>query len=97
MTEVYGIQYADEAAADVRSLRAFDRAKVLEAIELHLTAQPKAVSRNRIKAMEQPFWSQYRLRVDEFRVYYDVDDENETVFVLRVLEKGTGATPEAPT
>jgi mRNA-degrading endonuclease RelE of RelBE toxin-antitoxin system len=43
--------------------------------------------------MAQPFWSQYRLRVDEFRVYYDVDDDHRVVNVLRVLMKTTDQTP----
>ncbi len=46
--------------------------------------------------MEQPFWSEYRLRVDEFRVYYDVDEESRVVNVLRVLEKGTETMPQIP-
>jgi len=52
------------------------------------------VSKSRIKAMLQPFWSQYRLRVDEFRVYYDVDEDHLIVNVLRVLMKTTDQTPE---
>ena len=71
----------------------FDQRKVLEGIEIHLTHQPKFVSKSRIKAMAQPFWSQYRLRIDEFRVYYDVDDDHRTVNVLRVLMKTTDQTP----
>ncbi len=43
--------------------------------------------------MAQPFWSQYRLRVDEFRVYYDVNDDQRTVNVLRVLIKTTDPMP----
>jgi len=50
--------------------------------------------RSRIKAMRQPFWSQYRLRIDDFRVYYDVDDDTGEVHVLRVLVKTTQTTPE---
>ncbi len=44
--------------------------------------------------MAQPFWSQYRLRIDDFRVYYDVEGAQPTVNVLRVLKKGTGSTPQ---
>jgi mRNA-degrading endonuclease RelE of RelBE toxin-antitoxin system len=44
--------------------------------------------------MSQPFWSQYRLRVDEFRVYYDVNDNDRIVNVLRVLMKTTDQTTE---
>ena len=53
--------------------------------------------RSRIKAMRQPFWSQYRLRIDDFRVYYDVSETPRAVSVLRVLEKTTQGTPEKPT
>ena len=70
----YKIRYANEAVDDVRGMRKFDQRKVLEGIEIHLTHQPKFVSKSRIKAMAQPFWRQYRLRVDEFRVYYQSDD-----------------------
>ena len=94
MNEPYEIDYADEASADIRALRAFDLRKILAGIKTHLTYQPKTVSRSRIKAMVQPFWSQFRLRVEDFRVYYDVDDEQPRVHVLRVLKKTTLSTPE---
>jgi mRNA interferase RelE/StbE len=97
MSEPFDIRYAALAAADVRALRAFDQRKVLDAIEEHLTYEPKRTSKSRIKAMEQPFWSQFRLRVDDCRVYYDVDGENRVVHVLRVLKKGTEPTPQDPT
>jgi mRNA-degrading endonuclease RelE of RelBE toxin-antitoxin system len=94
MGEPYDIQYADEAVADLRALRAYDQRRILDGIERHLTFQPKFVSKSRIKAMVQPFWSQFRLRMDDYRVYYDVDDETRVVFVLRVLMKTNEPTPE---
>ncbi len=97
MAESHEIRYADEAVADLRPLRAFDQRKVLDGIQQHLTFQPKFISRSRIKLMDQPFWSQYRLRLDEIRVYYDVDDEARIINILRVLIKTTGTTPgESP-
>ena len=92
----YEIRYADAAAADIRQLRAFDRRRVLDAIEEYLAQQPGLESKSRIKAMAQPFWSQYRLRIDDVRVYYDVNESHLSVNVLRVLEKGTGSTPQTP-
>jgi mRNA-degrading endonuclease RelE of RelBE toxin-antitoxin system len=92
--EPYEIQYAAEAAADLRAMRPFDRRNVLDGIELHLLHQPKLVSKSRIKVMVQPFWSQYRLRISDFRIYYDVDDNDRVVNVLRVLVKTTDQTPE---
>jgi mRNA interferase RelE/StbE len=93
-SEPYEIQYASEAVADLRAMRPFDRRNILNGIELHLLHQPKFVSKSRIKAMIQPFWSQYRLRIDEFRIYYDVDGNDRVVNVLRVLRKTTARTPE---
>lgn len=95
MPDPYAIQYAPQAVSDVRALSAYDRAKVVGAIELHLPYEPTRESKSRIKRMTQPFWSQYRLRVDDFRVYYDVDEPQRRVNVLRVLQKGSGPTPEA--
>jgi len=93
-SETYEIQYADEAVDDLRGMRPFQRREVLDGIELHLRHQPTIRSRSRIKAMVQPFWSQYRLRVGDFRAYYDVNDEDLVVNVLRVLMKTTSQTQE---
>lgn len=92
----YEIEYAQEAVDDVDVLRAFDQRRILDGIEQHLGLQPTKVSRTRIKQMLQPFWSQYRLRVDEFRVYYDVDEDEHEVNVLRILAKESSETPEEP-
>jgi mRNA-degrading endonuclease RelE of RelBE toxin-antitoxin system len=54
------------------------------------------LSRSRIKRMKQPFWSQFRLRIEEFRVYYDVEAAKRSVTILRILRKDTHQTPEAP-
>ncbi len=88
----FRIEYFPGAIRDLSGLRGFDRQQILDAIPLHLTHQPKQESRSRIKRMSQPFWSEYRLRVGEFRVYYDVDETAQSVNVLRILEKGTAET-----
>src|SRR5271167_1088098 len=95
-TVPYDIQYAAEAVNDLKARRAFDQRRILDEIEIHLPHQPRTESRSGIKAMAQPFWSHFRLRVDDFRVYYDVADEPPVVSILRILEKGTGATPKGP-
>jgi mRNA-degrading endonuclease RelE of RelBE toxin-antitoxin system len=94
MADSFAIRYTVKALADIEGFRVFDQRRVLGAIVAHLNHDPKRVSRSRIKLMAQPFWSQYRLRADEFRVYYDVDEGARMVNVLRVLEKGTKPTPE---
>ena len=96
MSEPFDIRYAALAADDIRGLHRWMQRKVLDAIEEHLAYEPQRTSKSRIKAMEQPFWSQFRLRVDDLRVYYDVDAEGRAVNVLRVLKKGTEPTPQNP-
>jgi mRNA-degrading endonuclease RelE of RelBE toxin-antitoxin system len=93
----YEICYAEQAANDIRGLRAFDQRTVIDAIEQHLSHEPGRISKSRIKAMTQPFWSHFRLRIGDFRAYYDVDEERRTVNVLRVLKKATQSTPEEST
>ena len=96
-TEHFDIQLVPGAEEDMKALSAFNRSKVVEGLETHLRHEPAKASKSRIKLMEQPFWCQYRIRVEDFRVYYDVDQDKRTVKVLRVLEKGQGETPKEAT
>jgi mRNA-degrading endonuclease RelE of RelBE toxin-antitoxin system len=68
MADGYQISYSDEAFADLKALRIYDQRIVLDAIQVHLSFEPTKDSRSRIKTMAQPFWSQFRLRVNDFRV-----------------------------
>jgi mRNA-degrading endonuclease RelE of RelBE toxin-antitoxin system len=95
MAEPYDIRYSQEAVSDLGAVRAYDQRTIIDGIEQHLLYQPRVVSRSRIKEMLQPFWSQYRLRIEDFRVYYDVDEPAHVVNVLRILAKTTEPTPES--
>lgn len=68
----YEIVLAPQAVQDLRRLRAHARAEVKDAIETHLRYEPTKVSRSRIKRLKGLDQPQFRLRVDEFRVFYDV-------------------------
>ena len=81
----YEIKYSDEAVEQLRRLRAFDRATVLDNIEQMLRVNPTTESKARVKKLRQPAPTEYRLRVGEFRVYYDVTPE--TVYVIQILGK----------
>ena len=90
----FQLVYTNAARAEIKALRAYDRQRLVTTIESELRHQPTNISRSRIKQMTQPFWSQYRLRVDEFRVYFDVDEASQTVHILHVCPKTTESTPE---
>ena len=79
------IVLAPSAAEQLRELRADVRSRVRDAIELHLRHEPTKVSRSRIKRLRGLDRPQYRLRVDEVRVFYDVQDTQ--VQVLAVISK----------
>lgn len=90
----YEIEITNSARDDLDALSAFDRKAVVNGIEVHLKHQPRKESRSRIKKLIQPAISEYRLRIGEFRVYYDVIEDDMRVVVLRVLEKGRQTTPK---
>ena len=71
--------------ADLKKLCPFDRRAVLDTAERVLTSTPMQVSKSRIKRLRGTDSPQYRLRVGEFRVFYDVHAPE--VYVLRVLSK----------
>jgi mRNA-degrading endonuclease RelE of RelBE toxin-antitoxin system len=84
------IVFAPEAVQDLKRLSARDRSIIRDAIERHLRHEAEQVSRGRIKRLRGLSQPQYRLRVEEFRVFYDVSDD--AVEVLAVVHKsGTSA------
>src|SRR5512145_556125 len=81
----FEIVLAPEAVEDLRRLKANIRAAVRGALETHLRHEPTKTSRSRIKRLRGLSRPQYRLRVDEVRVFYDVS--GSTVEVLAIVAK----------
>ena len=86
----YEILFFSDAKDDLRSLKANVRAKILDAIEQHLHYEPEKESKSRIKRLKGLSSPQYRLRVDEYRVYYDII--TNTVEIIAVVLKERSAT-----
>lgn len=76
---------APEAVDDFRRLKANIRADVRTALETHLRHEPRKGSRSRIKALRGLHRPQYRLRVGEIRIFYDVTET--AVEVLAIVAK----------
>lgn len=76
---------------ELRALRAVDRAKIEDAIETYLRYEPDKVSKSRIKRLRGLISPQYRLRVDEHRLFYDIeyriDPKNHRVIILAIKHK----------
>jgi mRNA interferase RelE/StbE len=81
----YRVTFAPEARADYLALGAHTRAEVRDAVNRHLVHEPMKVSRSRIKRLRGTLKPQYRLRVGDVRVFYDI--HGNEVEVLAVVRK----------
>jgi mRNA interferase RelE/StbE len=81
----FAIVLAPEAVEDLRRMKARARTTVRTALETHLRHEPEKASRSRIKRLRGLRRPQYRLRVDDVRVFYDVS--GTTVEILAIVSK----------
>jgi mRNA interferase RelE/StbE len=81
----FEIILAPEAVEDLRGLKANVRADVRSGLETHLRHEPRKSSRSRIKRLRGLRKPQYRLRVGDVRIFYDVTET--TVEILAVVAK----------
>ena len=81
----YEIDFTEHAVQDYARLSARWRAIVRDGIEAYLRHDPRKESKSRIKRLRDVDWPEYRLRVDEVRVFYQV--EGSSVQILAVVFK----------
>ena len=85
----FKIIFSPEAVRDIRLLDAHKKAKVKDSIEIHLRHEPTKTSKSRIKKLRGLRRPEYRLRIDEIRVFYDVVDNR--VEILAIIPKSKAA------
>ena len=96
---MYRIHFARDVEKDLKNIPGYHRRRVLEAIKTQLTNEPTRPTHKRkllVKLIppwtaEPPIW---QLSVGEFRVFYDVAEEQTTVYVRAVRRKPPGKTTE---
>jgi len=86
MAKPYAINITDQAAKHLGGLSRYAQGIILDGIELHLRHQPTQEAR-RIKALRLNPVASWELRLGDYRVLYDVAEENRSVNVLVVGEK----------
>jgi mRNA-degrading endonuclease RelE of RelBE toxin-antitoxin system len=97
MGMAYQIELAERAVREMKAIRAFDRRRIVEDLKKQLAHEPSVATRNRKRleaiGFEQvsPIWE---LRVGEYRVFYDVDEVAQTVYVRAVRRKEPHQTTE---
>ena len=72
----YRIEYSPESEGHLRALTARQRAIVFDTIDEQLAHQPAVETRNRKPMRPNPL-APWELRIDDLRVYYDVEEEPE--------------------
>ncbi|MDI6801972.1 MAG: type II toxin-antitoxin system RelE/ParE family toxin [Thermodesulfovibrionales bacterium] len=85
----YEIILAPEAIQDLKLLDAYQRAKIKDLIEVHLRHEPTKISKSRIKRLKGLRHPQYRLKIDDFRIFYDIKEDN--VEILTIILKSKAA------
>ena len=78
----FEIRVAQTAERRLLAFAAYHRATIRAALETHLRHEPAKLSKSRIKRMRGLMRPQYRLRVDEFRVFYDIVDQEVQVIAI---------------
>jgi mRNA-degrading endonuclease RelE of RelBE toxin-antitoxin system len=79
-----------EAVEDLKQVNAQIRARVKDLLEVHLRHQPTKVSKSRIKRLKGLRHPQYRLRIDEIRIFYDVEENRVEILAIIPKSKATG-------
>jgi mRNA-degrading endonuclease RelE of RelBE toxin-antitoxin system len=88
----FSIEVSKTARKELKAIKLFERRRILEEIETQLETEPTKETRNRkplpnVKPgfeHNPPLWE---LRVGEYRVFFDVDEKANTVFVRAVRQK----------
>jgi addiction module RelE/StbE family toxin len=79
----YKIQFSRRADDDLQYFKVFEQRIIVQAIEEQLTQQPKVETRNRKPLSDNPVAS-WELRIQHYRVFYDVFDQEKTVKIAAI-------------
>ncbi len=79
----FELQFSQNAKEDLKSFKKTEQTSILDAIPEQLASEPLTETRNRkpLRANDLAAWE---LRIDRYRVFYDVDSENSIVFIRAV-------------
>jgi mRNA interferase RelE/StbE len=78
----FEIEFTATARDHLDELHAYWRAQIKDQIKTYLLHQPMQVSKSRIKRLRELDHPQYRLRIEDYRVFYDVDGNRVTVLAI---------------
>ena len=83
---MFALDITEDAIADVQLFRKYERQRIFDGIEAQLSQQPDLETRNR-KLLRPNALAEWELRLDPFRVFYNVDVANQSVTILAIGKK----------
>lgn len=82
---MFKIFFKPEAIRRLKTMKRFYAVALLDAMERHLREEPEKTSRTAIKRLRGHQDTAFRLRVGDYRVFYDVIEDR--VEILEILHK----------
>ena len=83
---MFEIKFTDQAIADLKLLKRADRRSILSKLETQLIDEPTAETRNRKKLRPNQL-AEWELRLGNFRIFYDVDQDHGLLKIQTVGHK----------
>ena len=83
MVSRFTIEITRTAHGHLAAFRKYDRNRILDGIKAQLTHQPNQETRNKKELRDNPI-SDWELRIDPFRVLYEVDEKSRLVTIVGV-------------
>lgn len=84
---MFKIVFKPDAMSRLKAMKRFYAVAILDAIERHLREEPERTSRTSTKRLRGHQETVFRLRVGDYRVFYDVmEDRVEIVQILHRSE-----------
>ena len=79
----FELRFSQDAKEDLKSFKKFEQTSILDAIPEQLASEPQTETRNR-KPLRTNDLAAWELRVDRYRIFYDVDSGNSIVFIKAI-------------
>lgn len=80
---MFAITLTDDALDDLKHLKKNEQVLILDTLTRQLEHEPTVETRNR-KPLRTNELSRWELRIDRFRVFYDVEDDDKSVLIKAI-------------
>jgi mRNA-degrading endonuclease RelE of RelBE toxin-antitoxin system len=81
------VEFTAPAVRELRAIRAAERADIIDQCRRLLSTNPTLTSKARIKRLTGGVFPPYRLRVGDYRAFYNVEEDANRVLIYGVVNK----------